>query len=188
MLKTILTAATISLTASTAFAATLDFVGFGAGQYGSTINVSGATITNTTGGNILVGPSVAGYANGFCSLAMVGFSCEADTEINFNTTVSNLSFWLDGSDNGDSLALTLHGIGDAFLTTLNFTVPDQLIDLSSYGNVTRLVFDDSSSASGYGFSRFNFDSGVAPIPLPASLPLLLGAIGIFGALKRRRKS
>lgn len=185
MIKNILAAAAITLAGSSAYAITLDFIGFGSGTYGSSINVSGATVTNTSGGNILVGAGAAGQANGFCSL---GIGCQADTEIDFNATVSNLSFWLDGSNLGDSLALTVRGIGDVLLATLNFTVPDQLIDLSSYGSITRLVFDDSSSGAGYGYSRFNFDDAISPIPVPASLPLLLGGIGLIGFMKRRRKS
>ena len=33
-----------------------------------------------------------------------------------------------------------------------------------------------------------YDSGVAPIPLPAGLPLILGALGILGFAGRRRKA
>lgn len=167
-------------------AATLDFVGFGAGGYSPSIVVSGATVTNASGGSILVGASAAGQANGFCSLTVVGNGCEADTGITFGSVVSSLSFWLDGSDSGDVLSLSIYGIADAFLGTLGFTTPDQLIDLSAFGSITRLAFDDTSSGFGYGYSRFEFVETTAPVPLPASLPLLLGAIAAVGAIRRRK--
>jgi hypothetical protein len=182
-MKFIVAAACAALLSGGAQAATLDFVGFGAGTYGSSIVVSGATITNISGGNILVGPTAAGESNGFCSL---GDGCEADTSIIFGSVVSSLSFWLDGSNPGDALALSVYGIANAFLGTLNFTDPDQLIDLSSFGSITRLAFDDSSTAAGYGYSRFDFVQSIAAVPLPASLPLLLGAIVAVGGLRRRK--
>jgi hypothetical protein len=184
-MKFLAIAACSALLSTGAQAATLDFVGFGAGLYGNSIVVSGATITNTSGGIILVGSGAAGEPNGFCSVTPSVTTCEQDTNILFGSVVSSLSFWLDGSNPGDALALSIFGIADAFLGTLNFTDPDQLIDLSSFGSITRLSFDDSSTAAGYGYSRFDFATA-ATVPLPASLPLLLGAIAAVGAIRRRK--
>ena len=188
-MKTLLLA-TATLTASVGLghAATLDFVGFGAGNYGSSITVSGATITNASGGNILVGASAAGKADGFCSLSSFG-TCEADTDLTFGSAVTNLSFDLDGSNPGDMVDISLYGLGNALLATLSYTTPDQHIDLSAYGTITRLFFDDSSTAAGYGYSNFLFDSVGGQVPLPAGLPLMLGGVAaLFGLGRKKRRA
>ncbi len=75
---------------------------------------------------------------GFAHLALfLAIPARPTLTITFGSAVSNLNFWLDGSNAGDSLALSVFGLGNALLATLNFTVPDQLIDLSAYGTITR---------------------------------------------------
>ncbi|MEC7300214.1 MAG: VPLPA-CTERM sorting domain-containing protein [Pseudomonadota bacterium] len=185
-MKTFLLAGAL-MAASTglAQAGTLDFVAFGAGTYGSSISLGGATITNTSGGNILVGAGAAGAADGFCSLNPTVFNCEADTEIAFSSAVKNLSFDIDGTNPGDAVALSIYGLGNLLITTLNFSTPDQTVDLSSYGAITRLLFDDSSTGAGVGYSTFTFDL-VNQVPVPAGLPLMVGGLAAFGALRRKK--
>jgi hypothetical protein len=185
-LTLIASAIVAGLTAGASNAATLDFVAFGAGTYGPSISLPGATITNVAGGNILVGAGAAGQADGFCSLVPGQFNCATDTNLVFDSAVTNLSFDLDGSNTGDNLALSIFGLADVLITTLFFTTPDQHIDLAGLGTITRLFFDDSSSAAGYGYSTFVFDT-TAAVPLPAGLPLLVGGVAALVGLSRRKR-
>ncbi|MCA8868159.1 MAG: VPLPA-CTERM sorting domain-containing protein [Rhodobacteraceae bacterium] len=184
MYKKLVAALALTVAGSAVSAATIDFVGFGAGTYGSQIVIDGHTITNTSGGQILVGAGAAGEIDGFCSLTPNVYSCEADTDITFASVVSNLSFDLDGSNPGDMVTISIYGIANALLGSLIFTTPDQHIDLSAYGQITRLFFDDNSSGAGYGYSTFQFDT--AQVPLPAGGVLLLTALLGLGAAKRRK--
>ena len=54
----------------------------------------------------------------------------------------------------------------------------------SWENVTRLSFRFSGSGA---IDNLRIEPTVAQVPVPASLPLLLGALGGFGYMARRRK-
>lgn len=185
-MKTIVLAAGLAMAASAVSAATLDLATLPQGQYlPTTVTVSGATVTNTEGFSLYALPTPVGLS--ICSVDQSGSVCTSDLSITFGTLVSGLSFYLFGSGPGDNVALSIFGQGNALLGTLNLSTPDQLVNLASYGSVSGLVFDQSSTAAGYGFANFTFDV-VPTVPVPASLPLLAGAIAGVAALRRRRKA
>jgi len=112
---------------------------------------TGATINHAASGTILVGPGSAGQVDGFCFL---GFGCQADGELVFDAAISNLTFDIDGASSGDSVEISAYN-GASLLGSLTFTA-NGLADFSGYGNITRLFFDDSSTAAGVGYSTFTW--------------------------------
>lgn len=170
------------LAASGASATTLDFSSV-QGNNIDTVSVPGATINHAdSGGTILVGPSAAGQADGFCFLELNAFSCEADGELIFDSAVTNLTFDIDGASAGDSVEISAYN-GVSLLGSQTFTA-NGVADFSAFGAITRLFFDDSSTAAGVGYSTITFDGSAPIVPLPASLPLLLAGFGVL-ALRRR---
>ena len=97
-----------------------------------------------------------------------------------------MTFDIDGAQSGDSVEISAYN-GASLLASLTFTV-NGLADFSSYGNITRLFFDDSSSAFGVGYSTFTYDAGEAAVPVPAALPLLAAGIGALGFAGYRRRA
>ncbi len=116
----------------------------------------------------------------FCALS--AFSCAADLDIAFKSTVTDLMFQVSGFDPGDFVALGIFDAVDNLLATVNLTSNIVNLDLSSYGEISRLFFDDRSSGAGFAYSDFSFNQ----IPLPASLPLLAGGIALLAAARRRK--
>ncbi|NRA28752.1 MAG: hypothetical protein HRU11_00705 [Parvularculaceae bacterium] len=185
MLKQIVASAAALFLGATASAAQLDFVAFGSGTYGNSITVDGATITNTSGGNIIVGTGAAGVANGFCSL---GRGCAADTEIVFDSAISNLTYYIDGAQTGDVVDVSYYDANGVLLGQTFFANVDAFIDVSGLSGITRIVFDDqNSTASGVGYSRFNFDVAVdRAIPVPAAAPLMLAGLALIARRRRHQ--
>ncbi|SFI48359.1 VPLPA-CTERM sorting domain-containing protein [Celeribacter neptunius] len=186
-MKALFISAAILASATAANAATLDFSGIQGFSTGSAYVPGGATITHESGGGILAGPGVAGHTDGFCFLTS-SYICEAGGTMAFDTAVTNLTFDIDGAaptyDSVEIFAYLSGGLVSSFL----YDSGDQgVTDFSSYVLDT-LVFVDSSTAAGVGYSTFSFDIADIPaVPLPASALLLLGAVGSMGALRRKRK-
>ena len=167
-----------------ATAATIDFSGV-QGSNASPLVLPEATLTNLTGTTILVGAGSAGEADGFC---FISSGCEADGEIVFSTPIMNLSFDVDGWNPGDFVEISAFN-GGSLLGSLDAT-GDGNLDFSGLGTITRLFFDDSSTAAGVGYSTFLFDiADSEPVPTPAPAALGLLGLGLAGlGLARRRKS
>lgn len=169
-------------------AATIDFSGV-QGDNPSPLVLPEVTISNTSGGSILVGAGAAGEADGFCLLAG---GCDQDGEMLFSSPVSNLSFDIDGWGSGDFVEISAFN-GPSLVGTLN-AIANGNLDFSSFGTITRLVFDDSSTASGVGYSTFQFDMAAAVPPaqsVPSSsissrLLLILALLGLGGVAITRR--
>lgn len=188
--RTILGAAVLSLGMTAgAQAVVLDFSGVQGFQSGTVVvpgtgGGPGATINHSSAGSIQVGPGAAGQADGFCFL---GSGCQADGEMIFDSAIMNLTFDIDGWNPGDSVEISAFN-GAALLGSLTFTA-NGLADFTSFGTLTRLFFDDSSTGAGVGYSTFTYDaasSGV--VPVPAALPLMaagVAALGIAGYRRRR---
>jgi len=55
---------------------------------------------------------------------------------------------------------------------------------SSTGEVSFFVPDEEEG--GFIFTALEFGPVATPVPVPSGLPLLLGALGVFAVLRRRR--
>lgn len=172
--------------ANTAFAATATLsLDFDSADYdgGSILNIDGATIENTEGGDLFVyrtGDFTFPFPGGFCALD-ADEVCKANATITFDDPVSDLTFSSFFVSDGDAVLLRAV-IGDE--SREFFITSEELIDLSDLDGITQISLFDVSGVSdkGIAFGAFSFTEYVPPpaIPLPAGFPLLLTALAFFG--------
>lgn len=178
------TAAVLISGAASSYATTLDFTSLPQGLNGGTLTLPEATIHSLVGGRTYVGSGAAGESDGFCFVPSASISCENDGEILFTSPVSALSLDVDGWGFGDFVAITAFN-GATALGTLNAT-GNMHLDFSGFGTITRLLFDDSSTNAGVGFSTITFDAGTA-VPEPASVVLTgLALLGVWASRRATR--
>lgn len=178
MFKSLLVSAVLTLTASSAFAASLDFSELGTGFVGTTnAQITGAELTS--GGTDIFVFEWQGNT-GICAAR---FSCANDMEINFTETVEGLVFDARSLTGGDTVDLYIYDQNNmlAGIYTIN---GNEQVDLSAFGPIGRLYFDDTPS--GFGFVYANFEFEISPIPLPAGMSLMAGALGLMALSRRRR--
>ena len=183
-------AGALCVTGLAAGAATLDFTELTeSGLIATTeIELSNATLTSFGSGFFISAPGPFGGQSAdsiVCSTPVGGFNCTGDMQIDFDFDIENLSFSSVGAAPGDSVEITAF-LDGAEVTSTTVTT-DGLIDLSAFGPVDSLLFEDGgSTAAGIAFNLFDFDAAgvIAPVPLPAS-GLILLASGL-GALAWRR--
>ena len=183
MLKLFGAAALALATASASDAATITVSGFSSGYQSNTVAIAPEATITSFGTDLYFGGAYSDPGS-FCAIS--GFGCEADLEIAFNGVVSNLIFDVGGYDGGDYVDVNIFGVGNALLGSIAITSDVIGLDLSSFGSITRLFFDDSSTGAGVGYANFSFDQVAAPVPLPAAGFLLIGALGGLAALRRRK--
>lgn len=167
-----------------AAADTLDFNGLGLGDSAATVMIGNATLTSTTPGGVsFLDPG----ANGICFSNAAQTSCEGDGILEFKDIIENLVFDVSVFDPGDNV--TIAGFNGATqVGLLTFDAAAGVADFSASGQITSLVFDDSSTGVGMAYQNFSFDVvPTAAVPLPASIPLLAGGLALMGLVTRRRK-
>ena len=137
----------------------------------------GATLTNTSGGNLLVG---VGGGNAICAFSLAQ-TCDDDLRIDFTGGATGLSFEVGGAQAGDLVLLTVLGPGGDAAGGREIA-EDGRVDLSGFGTVTALLFEDRSTELGVSYGDVTFEP--AAIPLPAGIALLLGGLGALRVQRR----
>lgn len=181
MYKTAISAAALALAASSASAATLDFTSGVLGGFNTTLTMPEATITAAPGTTLAVGDFIA---NAVCPVTS---GCAGAMTLTWNFDVENVGFEYGFGNAGDFATVTAfdasnNTVGSVSLTLTSGTASE---DLSGLGVFRSLEFDNiGATGAGYAYGNVTFDRA-AVIPLPASLPLLLGAFGGLALLRRK---
>jgi hypothetical protein len=96
-------------------------------------------------------------------------------------------FQVSGWHTGDFVQLSIFDTLNNLLGIVGIGSDFAVLDLSSYGSIGSLFFDDSSTGAGVAYSDFSFDQGASPIPLPAAGWLMLAGLGALAAARRTRR-
>ncbi|MGB3721289.1 MAG: hypothetical protein WA979_00540 [Pacificimonas sp.] len=184
-MKILVTLTALAIGATAAQAATLDVSSLPDGFQGATsVTVPQATISTPDGDDLFFN-GADGSMGSFC--AINAGTCEADLEIDFSMVIENVMFTVGGFDPGDSVLLNIFDASDALAGTLAITAPGGY-DISAFGEVGRLLFDDMSTGAGVAYNNFTFDvvDGM-DVPAPAAGLLMLFGIAGLGARRAYRK-
>ncbi len=157
-------------------AATLDFSAFGSYGQGTTQITLPEAVVTSFGTDIFI------YEDKSRVCAIGGGSCAADLEIDFVQTVSDLSFIVHGYGPGDSVLATIYDELDNVLASVTITT-QTFIDFGGYTGISRIYFDDSSSAAGLAFGEITFQA----VPIPAAAWLFGSGLLALGGMSRRKK-
>lgn len=144
-----------ALAAGWAQADTIDFTQLTSGDLGpGPVTVDGVTFVpdhNIYNYSDAVFPTTGGS---ICSLDPGAFDCQNDLTVKFNGKVKGLTLETAEHDAGDSLTISLFR-GKKLLGS-PVVISDGVINLRSFGRVTKLVVDDNSTGGGYALGNFQF--------------------------------
>ena len=112
--------------------------------------------------------------------------------ISFDSAVSAISFdFIPFGGSGSQTTIEAYGAGGLLASLLaggpsTSSVNFNFTGLEPLTGVTSIVIGQPSDSWVWGLDNLTYDTA-APVPLPASLPLLLAALGGAGLVSRRRK-
>lgn len=192
------TAATCALAASQAGAATLDFVAFAAGNEhgiasGTTLTFDGLDVTFTSNYNPYFDDISSGRPGGLGVCKILTSDAQCTPSNDDNVTVDEwvtLTFGQTVDLSGFSFNDADHFSLNSSLNTFGLTLNGGLASSTSFASAVGSTYYNVNSIT---FAHENIEFYVdlieaAPVPIPASAPLLLGALGLLGFASRRRKS
>ena len=168
----ILTASALVALGTGAGAEVLDFTELGADPIFLTqASIAGADLTSFGDG---LSPGVV-IGNSICAIAFAASGCANDLAIDFTDDVAFVSFEAFGFQAGDAVEALAFDPAGLLVGSVAIT-GDGLYDLGGFGTLGSLLFDDASTVFGVAIGNVAYEVA-ASVPLPATLPLLLGAIG-----------
>jgi hypothetical protein len=191
MILASLAALALSAASGAASADVIDFDALAAGDAGSPLALAGATFTALGGGFNMIG------AGGLCAAPTNDNSvavCTKDLQVDFDAASSDVSFLFFGNNNktvGDDIGDVQVFNGAVLLGVADILVVDavggrDLLDLSAYGSITRLVIS-STDFGGILYDDVTFTPDGA-VPEPSTWGVMLLGFGLTGAMVRRRRT
>lgn len=152
---------------------------------------SDGVVFSADAGEINQVSSQSGLADGlnFICTGSGSIDCAHETILNFTTGVSNLTFLAIGSNAPGTQALVDVWVNNTFVGTQNVNVggnpfvPD-LVDLSSFNNVTQIRIHGITDPAGLGWDDFSFS---ATVPEPSGIALMFAGLGLLGVARRRQR-
>lgn len=164
------------------------------------VGTSGPVITNqyagvefsSTNGMVNRVSSQANIGDGlnFLCTATGSINCIGETILTFAAGVSDLSFLAVGSNNAGVQAKVDVYVNNLLAATQDITVggvfntPD-LVDLTSFSNVTSIRLYGITDGGGLGWDNFSFSTAV---PEPGTAAMMLAGMALYAAGRRRRRS
>ena len=136
------------------------------------------------GSTMIIGDFVA---NATCALG--GQGCNGVFTLTFDFDVMNVMFDYGFGNGGDVATLSIFdGLGGLLGNLLlNSDSGVASADLSSFGTLRSILFDNSASTGfGYAYGNISYEPATAPVPLPASMPLLMAGLAGVALLRRKR--
>ena len=177
------------LACASASAATLNFESLSSGNLGTSSAILPEAQISGTGTILYANEYFVGQGGSVCSAftTSTSTSCTGDLQITFKTAVSQLSLEAIGYDDGDSVTISAYA-GSSLLGSRQVDTDKGVVDFSAFSGVTKLLFDDQSTGSGFAYGKFSFTSLTSPVPEPATgLLMVLGATAV-GCVARRRRA
>lgn len=191
MILASLVALALSAASGGANADVVDFDALASGDAGNPLALPGVTFSALGGGFNMIGSGALCAAPTSDNAVAV---CTNDLQVDFDVASSAVSFLFLGNNNktvGDDIGDVQMFNGAVFLGVADVLVVDalggkDLVDLSGYGNVTRLVIS-STDFGGVLYDDFSFTPG-GVVPEPSTWGLMLVGFGMAGAMVRRRRT
>ena len=187
-----LAALAFSAAPGAASADVIDFDALASGNAGNPLALAGATFAALDGGFNMIGSS-----GGLCAAPTADNAvavCTKDLQVDFDVASSAVSFQFFGNNNksvGDDIGdvqvfngAVLLGIADVLV--VDAVAGKDLVDLSGFGNITRLVIS-STDFGGVLYDDFTFAPADGAVPEPSTWAVMLLGLGLAGSALRRRR-
>lgn len=152
-------------------------------DYFSTVSnqYSGVTFSRVPGNQIYTYPIASFYGTSSPNLIVTatrgGFDPTQNLYVDFAQAVGNLSFKVAGDNTVGTAALidvyrTTGFAGQVNLVTDGNGFTPELVDLSSFSNITRISINTITDDGGIGYDDFQFNFIPVALPMPTALPPL----------------
>ena len=153
-----------------------------------------ATFSSIPGEDLVIDNSydfgAPSYPNYICTAGVQSsIDCTNPVYVDFTSPVNNLTFQALGDNSPGVQAQVDVFQGGVYSATVPISVNGDfntplLVDLSAYGNVTRIAIHDVTDPAGLAWDTFSFN----PVPEPSTFALLVAAaVGLAGGAWRRRR-